>query len=69
MGRQCRSCGKTFIPDVNDDLNYCWDCLEDGCDLCDEMADDNMGEFYDPVKNCTFVAHAQCGLDAGLEIA
>lgn len=44
------------------------------CQLCGEPADDEMGEFALPIgqtdpNGCvTVVAHAQCGLDRGLEI-
>lgn len=50
---------------------------EDGetkeCQLCGEPADGEMGEFglpegqTDPDGTVSVVAHAQCGLDAGLE--
>ena len=40
-----------------------------GCDLCGESADEEMGEFYGPAVDGVVVAHATCGLDAGLEIA
>jgi hypothetical protein len=40
-----------------------------GCGLCGEPADAEMGEFWQPEQNTSVVAHAQCGIDAGLEIA
>lgn len=39
------------------------------CDICGEPADAEMGEFWDHNKDTSVVAHAQCGLDAGLELA
>lgn len=45
------------------------------CQICGEPADGEMGEFglpdgqTDPDGAVSVVAHAQCGLDAGLEIA
>lgn len=49
------------------------------CQLCGEPADDEMGEFSLPVNPFdhdyltkdypTVVAHGQCGLDHGLEMA
>jgi hypothetical protein len=48
----------------------------DGCELCGEKAGAEMGEFYDPKRDDGqgnypghVLAHAQCGLDAGLEQA
>lgn len=40
-----------------------------GCELCGEPADDEMGEFWQPEQENSVIAHAQCGIDAGLEIA
>jgi hypothetical protein len=40
-----------------------------GCGLCGERAGAEMGEFWQPDKNRGVIAHAQCGLDAGLEMA
>lgn len=42
---------------------------EDECTLCGEGADAEMGIFWDKIKNESVWAHAQCGLDAGLDIA
>lgn len=43
------------------------------CDLCDEPEDDPLGdplaEFWDPEDEASVVAHGQCGLDRGLELA
>lgn len=39
------------------------------CELCGEAADAEMGEFWDAGKDKSVVAHAQCGLDAGLPLA
>lgn len=39
------------------------------CDLCGEPQDGEMGEFWDQDKEESVVAHAQCGLDAGLPMA
>jgi hypothetical protein len=45
----------------------------DGCGLCGEPADAEMGEFWDPERNGGqgggVIAHGQCGLDAGMEMA
>jgi hypothetical protein len=45
----------------------------DGCGLCGEQADAEMGEFWQPEANngqgAGVVAHGQCGIDAGLEMA
>lgn len=55
-----------------------YECLpydEEECQICGEPADGEMGEFGTPIGTTTpegsvsLVAHAQCGLDAGLEIA
>jgi hypothetical protein len=43
---------------------------DDSCQLCDEGPDDEMGLFIDREnENTTVWAHAQCGYDAGLELA
>lgn len=43
------------------------------CDLCEEPEDDPVGdplaEFWDPDVEASVVAHGQCGLDRGLELA
>lgn len=39
------------------------------CQLCGEPIDDEMGEFWDPAKEESVIAHGQCGIDAGLEMA
>jgi hypothetical protein len=48
----------------------------EGCQLCVEPAGAEMGEFYDPKRDDGkrpfsghVIAHAQCGIDAGLEMA
>lgn len=41
----------------------------DHCGLCGEPADDEMGEFVITAGDEHVIAHAQCGLDHGLEIA
>jgi hypothetical protein len=41
----------------------------DGCVLCGEPADAEMGEFAREDGNGSVVAHAQCGIDRGLELA
>lgn len=48
--------------------------MNDRCELCGEEIDyestvDPGGEFHDPEKEGAVIAHAQCGLDAGLEPA
>ena len=40
-----------------------------GCELCGEPADDEMGEFWQPEQKNSVIAHAQCGIDARLEMA
>jgi hypothetical protein len=49
------------------------DVMVDTCGICGEAADPNeaMGEFHDPAKpdERSQIAHAQCGIDAGLEPA
>jgi hypothetical protein len=42
------------------------------CELCGEATDfmtDPAGEFWDKVNDKRVVAHAQCGLDAALDLA
>lgn len=39
------------------------------CELCGEDADGEMGEFTGGPLGVRVVAHAQCGLDAGLPLA
>lgn len=39
------------------------------CELCGEAPDFEMAEFWDKIKSEGVVAHAQCGLDAGLTLA
>lgn len=47
------------------------------CELCDELIKvdkygnylEEVGEFWDESKQDSFIAHAQCGLDAGLPLA
>jgi hypothetical protein len=41
----------------------------DDCKLCGEAPDFEMGEFWDKIKNESVIAHAQCGIDAGLTLA
>lgn len=53
------------------------DGMKGDCDICGEPYDqtssrpsmNEVGEFWDPEKNDSVVAHAQCGIDAGLELA
>jgi hypothetical protein len=40
-----------------------------GCGLCGEPADAEMGEFWNEAEQHGVVAHAQCGIDAGMELA
>lgn len=42
---------------------------DDSCQLCDEDADAEMGFFIDRENDETVWAHAQCGYDAGMELA
>lgn len=42
---------------------------EDECELCGEDADAEMGIFWDPNTNNGVWAHAQCGVDGGLDLA
>lgn len=42
---------------------------DDSCQLCDEDADNEMGLFFDRENQETVWAHAQCGYDAGMELA
>lgn len=48
-----------------------WPVLK--CEICEETLRDNdeVGEFFDPAKpeEDSKVAHAQCGLSAGMEVA
>lgn len=39
------------------------------CELCGEPEDDETGQFWDAVGRRTVVAHAQCGVDAGYNLA
>ena len=47
------------------------------CEICQEplkvdkyeMYLEEVGEFWDPTKNESLLAHAQCGIDAELELA
>jgi hypothetical protein len=39
------------------------------CQICGEPADEEMGEFWDHNSNDSVIAHGQCGLDAGFEMA
>lgn len=42
------------------------------CGICGEPADNEMGEFFTPDwpdDKPSVIAHAQCGIDAGLELA
>jgi len=41
----------------------------DGCELCGESADAEMGEFWDKGLERGIIAHAQCGIDAQMELA
>ena len=45
---------------------------EGACEICGEPADNEMGEIYSPEwpdDKPSVIAHAQCGIDAGLEVA
>lgn len=42
---------------------------EEDCDLCGFAVDDETGIFKDNLSEKMVVAHAQCGIDAGLELA
>jgi hypothetical protein len=47
------------------------------CEICEEELEidehdmylDEVGEFWDTTKNTGVLAHAQCGIDAGLPLA
>lgn len=39
------------------------------CGLCGEPQDGETGEFWDADRDESVVAHAQCGIDAGLPLA
>lgn len=39
------------------------------CELCGEPEDDETGMFWDAIQKRTVVAHAQCGTDAGFNLA
>ena len=39
------------------------------CDLCGEGVDAEMGEFWNMEQEESVYAHAQCGIDAGLDLA
>jgi hypothetical protein len=39
------------------------------CELCGELEDDETGQFWDKIGQRTVVAHAQCGIDAGYDLA
>lgn len=41
----------------------------DDCELCGEGPDNEMGFFIDDDRTETVWAHAQCGEDAGLNLA
>jgi hypothetical protein len=43
------------------------EAFPDGCELCGEPADAEMAEFWNGERGV--VAHAQCGIDAGMELA
>lgn len=42
---------------------------ENECELCGEGADAEMGIFWNRETNDGIWAHAQCGIDAGLDLA
>jgi len=42
---------------------------DDSCQLCDEDADNEMGLFITTDRTETVWAHAQCGYDAGMDLA
>jgi hypothetical protein len=46
-----------------------WGFNEEKCQLCGEDPDAEMGEFWDETGGNSVIAHAQCGLDAGLPLA
>lgn len=39
------------------------------CELCGEPEDDETGTFWDAIGQRNVVAHAQCGTDAGYDLA
>jgi hypothetical protein len=41
----------------------------ENCELCGEPLDAETGEFWDEAADDGVVAHAQCGIDAGLPLA
>jgi hypothetical protein len=63
---ECFQCGsKLYSPNDGSQPTECPSC----CQLCGEMADAEMGEFWDKSKEESVTAHAQCGIDAGLDLA
>lgn len=44
-------------------------CEEPGADPDVDRSDDVLAEFWDPDAGASVVAHAQCGIDRGLELA
>lgn len=60
----CPTCGVHFAAH----LDGCWADDERPCDLCGERLYGEIGEFAVPGEG-TAIAHVDCGLSAGLEIA
>jgi hypothetical protein len=63
-------------PEIEEARRWNREQHPDGCELCGEPAGAEMGEFYDPRRDDGgdgypghVIAHAQCGIDAGLALA
>lgn len=62
----CFQCGaRIYSPTDGSQPSECPEC----CSLCGEAPDAEMGEFWNESTGESVVAHAQCGLDAGLRLA
>lgn len=66
----CGICGGEHADqDCTDGATRCGICGEVLRQDANEMYIDEVGEFWDEAKDDSVVAHAQCGIDRGMELA